>query len=324
MQKRDAVIAATLKQTAWAGWQSEAIAGDASTRRYFRLSNGEASVILMDAPPETCHDTGRFVEIATHLTAHGFAAPEILHRDLSLGIVVLSDLGLSDFVRHLNASPHEEALLYENATDVLVRLSQTPAPQMLSRLTPEVGARMIHPLGEHYGVENLRQIQDLLLAALQSYAPTADTLSLRDYHAENLIWRPQLTGIDRVGLLDFQDAFIAPAGYDLASLLRDARRDVDPRVADRLISAFAEEIRMETAQFSAQFATLAVQRNLRILGIFAKLVGQDRKPKYLPLMNRVWQSILTDLHHDALSDLRLAVLQNVPAPDQDHLKRFAV
>jgi len=94
--------------------------------------------------------------------------------------------------------------------------------------------------------------------------PHPSVLSLRDFHAENLIWRGDQDGPDRVGLLDFQDAFVTHPAYDLASLLRDARRDVDPDLTDLMLARFGRK----DPAFKMAFHVMAVQRNLRILGIF--------------------------------------------------------
>jgi N-acetylmuramate 1-kinase len=144
--------------------------------------------------------------------------------------------------------------------------------------------------------------------ALTRLAPVADVLSLRDYHAENLIWRPDRTGLDRVGLLDFQDAFLAPAEYDLVSLLRDARRDVSDPVREALIADFAAATGREAEGVGAAVAALGVQRNLRILGIFSRLARRDGKARYLGLLPRVLTQLRADLAHDGLTELRSAVL----------------
>ena len=127
-------------------------------------------------------------------------------------------------------------------------------------------------------------------------------LALRDFHAENLVWRPEREGTDRLGLLDFQDAVLAPPEYDLASLLRDARRDIDdepargpPRPLRRAHGARSE------ARVAAAAAVLGVQRNLRILGVFARLArerGQARLPR--PRARASCAHLAADLAHPAL------------------------
>ncbi len=319
MSDRGSAIDAFLDQTEWSDWTRTALAGDASARRYLRLSKGPNTAILMDAPPANDEDTTPFVEIAQLLTTHGFAAPHILAHDPDKGLVMLSDLGASDYVRWLAKNPGDEATLYKAAADVLLRLETIPPPAHLGRMTPDVGADMVAIVGTHYSKSDTTDLQQELRKAMTNFAPNASTLALRDYHAENLTWRPDRDGLDQVGLLDFQDAFTAPAGYDLASLLRDARRDISTAVAYDIIDYFAARTKAE-GNFRASLACLGVQRNLRILGVFARLVRVIGKPRYLQFMPRVWGHILQDLQNPALATLKQAVLDTVPAPTADHLQ----
>jgi aminoglycoside/choline kinase family phosphotransferase len=316
MSDRSADIAAVLQGSPWEDWRPRAITGDASARRYLRLMSGEESVIMMDAPPDICTDTARFVEIAQLLAQGGFAAPNVLKSDLARGVLILSDLGATDFAAHLRTHPDEETAIYTAATDLLIAVRDIAPPSHLVRLTPDIGAEMIDVLSPAYVDADISALQFVLKDALDRYAPTPDTLALRDFHAENLIWRPDRTGHARVGLLDFQDAFVAPAGYDLASLLRDARRDVSPATSEKMISRYAVDT--DLGKLRLQIATLGVQRNLRILGIFARL-AQAGKPRYLHFMDRVWSHIRTDLAAPELADLRAAVKATLPAPTPTYL-----
>ncbi|MEO0903962.1 MAG: phosphotransferase [Pseudomonadota bacterium] len=318
MADRATAITDFLAGSPWENWTQTPLAGDASARRYLRLSSGLQSTILMDAPPENGEDTGPFVAIANLLTQHGLAAPDILLHDPLHGLLLLGDLGSTDFAKWLRGKPSDEMALYQAAADVLLKLEGVEAPDHLKRLTPEVGAEMVNILGPYYSRGSTTDLCAAVENALAQFAPDANTLALRDFHAENLIWRAAQKGTDRVGLLDFQDAFVAPGGYDFVSLLRDARRDVSPQVADDLISYFAKRSRMKNP-VRTSLACLGVQRNLRILGVFARLAKELGKPRYLDFMPRVWGHILTDLQDPALSNLREAVLDTVPAPSPAYL-----
>jgi len=156
--------------------------------------------------------------------------------------------------------------------------------------------------------------------AMARLAPTADRLALRDFHAENLIWRPERQGNARFGLLDFQDAFIAPAGYDLISLLRDARRDVPPALHDAMIARFSAATGLDAGPLAAQLACLGVQRNLRILGVFARLARERGKTRYIAMLPRIWAHLKADLAHPALGDLRTVLTPILPDPDAARLR----
>ena len=319
---RDQIIADALAATSWADWSKSAITGDASTRRYFRLvQNGLASVIAMDDP---AHATKSFADIANFLTNAGLAAPEILHHDPTIGFMIISDLGRTDFATHLRTTPQDEVTLYRAATDILCNLHHQKTKIPLGAIDQSTAAGMIDLAALHYAPDP--QCKDDLLSAMDAayanYVDPTPHIALRDFHAENLIWRPGHRGQDRVGLLDFQDACYAPAGYDLMSLLRDARRDIGPDISRNCIAQFCAATGTDPHKMSAHLACVSVQRNLRILGIFARLSHRDGKIKYLSLLPRVWSHIMTDLTHPSLVDLHRVVTRALPAPDAATLQRL--
>ncbi len=317
----DAFIAAS----PCAGWQRQALAGDASARRFERLTGpGGATAILMDADPATGERLDAFIAIARHLTAHGLAAPAILAADTVQGLALVEDLGADHFASWLVRHPGDSEVLYAAAVDVLVRLQAVAAPEGLPDLGPLRGAAMIAPLFEFYcpGTDERARahVTGLLQEALIAHAPVARTFALRDFHAENLIWRPDREGTNRVGLIDFQDAVVAAPEYDLASLLRDARRDVDPALRERMIRRFAAATGREAPLVHAACAVIGVQRNLRILGIFARLARRDGKRRYLDLLPRVWGHVADDLGHPALAALAPVLNRHLPPPDATQLR----
>jgi aminoglycoside/choline kinase family phosphotransferase len=141
---------------------------------------------------------------------------------------------------------------------------------------------------------------------------------LRDVHSPNLLWLPEREGLARIGLLDFQDALMGPAAYDLASLLQDARVDVPEMMEIALLSRYTRARRATDAGFDAPgfaqaYATLAAQRASKILGIFARLDARDGKPQYLRHMPRVSAYLQRSLAHPALAPLHAWYNVNVPA-----------
>src|SRR5690606_33595751 len=111
-------------------------------------------------------------------------------------------------------------------------------------------------------------------------------------------------GLSRVGLIDFQDALIGHPGYDLVSLLEDARRDVAPDLAEAMVERYLRRRRdaLDGDAFRTELAILGAQRNMKIAGIFARLHLRDGKPRYLNYQPRVWGLIERDLVHPALHD----------------------
>lgn len=300
-------IALFLAASPASGWACTAMAGDASARRFFRLTSpGGESLILMDEGPAGGENIARFVHITDHLRKAGLAAPEVVAVDPAARFLMVEDLGPDHVAAWLARHPGEEEALYAAAVDVLIRLHGIAPPEGLVRLTPDHGTAMLAPFFEHFLPDHdpgwRRAVEGAMHDTLTTHAPEAHTLSLRDFHAENLIWRPWLSARDRIGLIDYQDAMETPAEYDLASLLRDARRDLAPGLVGRMIARFATGTGRPLAQVEAAVATLAVQRNLRILGIFTRLAATG-KPRYLALIPRVLAMLRADLAHPATAAL---------------------
>jgi aminoglycoside/choline kinase family phosphotransferase len=162
-----------------------------------------------------------------------------------------------------------------------------------------------------------------LEAALRAHADGPRVLILRDYHAENLLWLPGRKGLARVGILDFQLGQLGQPGYDLVSLLQDARRDVAVATEAAMIARFVAATGVEAEAFAAQYAVLGAQRALRILGIFARLCLVAGKPGYLPLIPRVWDQLQRNLAHPALADLGAICQDVLPDPTPETLSRIA-
>jgi len=321
-------IASFLEWIGWCGARRAPLAGDASARRYERLTHGPGGgrAVLMDAPPDSCPTTPAFVAIARHLQSLGFSAPRILEADVARGLLLLEDLGDGLFARVAKDDPASEMPLYMAATDLLIALHKSTPPATLAGLSNTDLAYMIGVTYDWYrptpDPTRKREAMDAMRAALAAIAPYTPVLALRDFHAENLLWLPERSGIARIGLLDFQDAFTGHPAFDLVSLTRDARRNVSAKVTQQITDHYIATTGQDPRTFTHAAATLAVQRNLRILGVFARLALRDAKPAYIPMIPRVWGHLMADLAHPALRALREILTRDLPAPDHSFLHRL--
>jgi aminoglycoside/choline kinase family phosphotransferase len=295
------------------GWNDAEIlplAGDASFRRYFRIHAGARRAVLMDAPPP--HEDPRpFVAIAGWLQEIGLAAPRVLAADLEQGLLLLDDFGDARMRETLDAIPEIERDLYETAVDVLVHLHrQPPMPglpphglnEWLAELRlfpdwygPAVG---LDPIDVDVWDDAWRQV--LAPIASDGLAPVT---VLRDYHAENVMLIDGRGGIERFGLLDFQDALAGHPAYDLVSVLEDARRDVPPMLERDMIDRYLANSGAGE-QFEPAYWALAAQRNTRILGVFTRLWKRDDKPGYRRFQPRMWGLLERDLVQPHLQPVR--------------------
>ncbi|OMJ31404.1 aminoglycoside phosphotransferase [Sphingomonas sp. Sph1(2015)] len=303
--------AAFLTTLGWEGAVIAPLAGDASFRRYFRVTLGTRRAVLMDAPPP--HEDPRpFMAIARWLLAKGFAAPAILGADEVRGLVLIEDFGDDRMREAIEADPDTTVQLYSDAVDLLVAL-RTHAPEGLAPYDAAVLHREAALLPEWYtpavGLdvdgEGCRAAWDQVFAHALADQPVT---VLRDYHVENLM----LVGPGRtLGLLDFQDALAGHPAYDLVSLLQDARRDVEPSIEEAMLRRYLAATG-EGEAFLNAYHVLGAQRNAKILGIFTRLWKRDGKPRYAALCPRVWAYLERDLSQPVLAPVAAWFDDNVP------------
>ncbi len=312
-----------LAQNSWGEATQKHLAGDASNRSYLRLhrDTGETAV-LMDAPPTSGEAIRPFVAITDHLRGLGLSAPRILAQDEHNGFLLIEDLGDALFARLIRNSPDQEHTLYSAAVDVLVELHEHQPPDDLLDYSPAVMAQYIAPAFEWYHPAEMGAAATELESVLTRYCTAPPVMTLRDYHAENLLWLPERDGTRRVGLLDYQDAVKAHPSYDLVSLLEDARRDVPADIQNAMIDRYIAATGADPETFRTAYAAQGAQRNLRILGVFARLCIVAGKPAYIDLIPRVWDHLKHDLSHPALAKLNRLVLAALPEPTPDFLQRL--
>jgi tRNA threonylcarbamoyl adenosine modification protein YjeE len=332
----------------------EHVQGDASTRAYERITHEGRKFVLMNAPrrpdgppvrgglpysaiAHLAEDVQPFVAMSRGLRDRGLSAPHVYAANLADGLLLLEDLGAEAVVAGDPPTPIEER--YAAAVDALVALHTQRLPDTLS-IAPGLDHHL--PL---YDIDAFLIEAELLLdwyiphrgsalsntarsdftalwrATLKSAYDKPPTWVLRDYHSPNLLWLPDREGIARVGVLDFQDAMLGPAPYDLVSLLQDARVDVPDQMEITLLGRYAKarlaaDKDFQTNPFVQLYVTLGAQRATKILGIFARLDRRDGKPQYLRHLPRIWRYLRRSLIHPALDDLKAWYDTNVPPPPQ--------
>lgn len=316
-----------IRTAQWGDADRLTIAGDASNRRYERLTKPDGStLILMDAPADKGEDVRPFIAIAEHLRVIGLSAPAILHQDIINGFLLIEDLGDDLFKQVIARDPKLETPLYAASVDVLTTLHAAPLPPLAAYDTATMTSFAARAY-EWYlfgltGAQNTpeqAQFETFMAELLAPLETASQVLIQRDYHAENLLWLPEREGAARVGLLDFQDAMRGHAAYDLVSILQDARRDVPPAIEEAMIDRYLTQNPQDKAAFRAAYAILGVQRNLRIVGAFARLCIVAGKPRYVDLIPRVWEFVERNLAHPALAKIAPHIHTTLPAPTPDAL-----
>jgi N-acetylmuramate 1-kinase len=328
------------------------MAGDASTRSYARLVRDDGIVILMNSPRRPdgaaiydgksysaavhlAEDVKPFVAIAGGLRERGFSAPAIRHADLDAGFLITEDFGSAGFVEGDPPAPIAER--YQAATDMLAALHREPLPEILplapqityaipvfdtDALLVEAGLMLEWYLPDR-GAEPSNDLRAEFVMMwrdlLSKPAAAAKTWVMRDFHSPNLIWLDQRSDTAKVGIIDFQDAVLGPAAYDLVSLLQDARIDVPEPLELALLTRYikarlASDDSFDPAGFAELYAIMSAQRNTRLLGTFARLNRRDGKPQYLRHQPRIWTYLNRSLAHPVLAGARQWYAANIPPP----------
>lgn len=282
----------------------EPLAGDASFRAYYRLFVEDRSFIVMSAGQDrdSCQP---FVAIAQAFRKVGVLAPEIIEQDIDQGLLLLSDLGDEVYLQHLNRETADA--LYQNAFEALLALQsceEIPGYSLPSYdealYRRELNLFSEWYLSQHLGFSLTKWEEELLEALniqlIQGALAQPQVCVHRDYHSRNLMVLPE----NKVGVLDFQDAVLGPITYDLLSVLRDCYISwPETQVRAWVHSFLAQKNRQSSLMVANQeefyrwFDWIGLQRNLKCIGIFARLNARDHKPRYLADIPRVLEYVRT-------------------------------
>ncbi|TKT82772.1 tRNA (adenosine(37)-N6)-threonylcarbamoyltransferase complex ATPase subunit type 1 TsaE [Aquamicrobium sp. LC103] len=327
------------------GWH-EAVrtpqSGDASARSYETIEQpGRTPAILMNSPPlllgppvrggkayaeiaHTARSVTAFAAIDRLLEAAGFAVPVIHTQDLDSGFLIIENLGSENL--HLpDGEPIPER--YVAAAELLAEIHRRDWPGEAEAAPGVVHA--IPPFDRPAMLIEVDLLLDWYLPAVAGRQATAGerdgfakawnavldrisgaerSLMLRDIQSPNFLWRGRKRGLARLGLIDFQDALIGPAAYDVASLAMDARVTIPPTLENEIVDAYcstrARQGGFDRPAFEEAYAIMAAQRNSKILGIFVRLNKRDGKPQYLRHLPRIRDYVARAVSHPSLASLR--------------------
>ncbi len=314
--------------------------GDAGPRRYELIASAVDDVeVLMNAPAMSydpplrngksyrqlahiAENIQAFVAIDGLLAKHGFRAPQMRAMDIDAGLLILENLG-TEGVRAASGEPVAER--YEAAGRFLAHLHGITWPNhapvagypdhIIAGFDRDAMMIEVSLIGQWYAPRMMgRKLTEAEKQAFEAawdrvIADIADvekSLLLRDYHSPNLFWFPEAQGKDRIGVIDFQDAMIGPAAYDVASLALDARVTISPELEQAVVAAYCDERRalghaFDEASFRKAYAAMGAQRNAKLLGLFVRLDERDGKPAYLEHLPRIHDYLGRVLKHPVMA-----------------------
>ncbi|MBI5855870.1 MAG: phosphotransferase [Nitrospirae bacterium] len=329
------------------------LAGDASNRRYFRahLSDGPvSSTILMQlAEPEAFKASEEavsgaasavtelpFLNVRRHLSQAGTPVPSLYHYDATAGLLYLEDFGdLTLAEAAQKGSPAARATLYREAIDILVEMhvrGSAKATDACLAFTRSFDVPLLMWEFDHfleYGIvarrgrpmcaEDAQPIHAEFRNIAELMAAQPRVFTHRDYHSRNLMVCAAPAKGRRLGVIDFQDALMGPASYDLASLLRDAYIALDEELIDELVSRYLDGVAKQgkavtdRRAFRQVFDFTSIQRNLKAAGRFVYVDRVKGNPKFLADIPRVLGYVRHNLErYSELATLRKHLTPYVP------------
>lgn len=317
------------------------LTGDASARAYETVSSGSGNFILMNAPRQPdgppvhggkpysqiahlAEHVGPFIAIDSILRSNGFTGPEIYAADRDEGLLLIENLGREPF---LDPDGKPVAERYLAAAELLASMHGKDWPRRIkvdddyTHIVPDYDrdAQMIEvelltdwymqmATGSEASAEQLSEFRRGWNEVLDQMHDSERSLVLRDFHSPNIIWRGDRKGNDRLGIIDFQDAVIGPAAYDLASLAQDARVTISAALEREIVESYcdarASDRSFDRRKLERDYAIMTIQRNTKILGIFVRLDRRDGKPAYMAHLPRIKEYIGRSIRHGALAPLR--------------------
>lgn len=337
--QRTLTIRAFLENNGRADARRRYFQGDASPRRYEIITSACGVEILMNAPAmpydpplhngksyrqlaHIAENIQAFVAIDGLLASHGLRVPQMRAVDIDAGLLILENLG-SEGIRAASGEPVAER--YEAAGRFLAHLHGVQWPDHAPvagypdhQIAPFDRVAMLMEvslvgqwyapriMGRKLSQEQVQAYEAAWNKVLDDIADCEKSLLLRDYHSPNLFWFENAQGKDKIGAIDFQDAMIGPAAYDVASLALDARVTITPELEKAVVDAYCDERRKlghafdETA-FRKAYAAMGAQRNTKLLGLFVRLDERDGKPHYLAHLPRIHDYLGRVLQHPVMA-----------------------
>ncbi len=285
-----------------------ALTTDAGSRRYFRLHSGTSSVLAVDANPEF-EDTRAFLDIAKRISASGIRVPVIYHYNLEKGFLVIEDLGDTHVQLHCSRDAASTPGLYTTAMQDLLTLQQQTLTHDLPRFNSSFIRLELSIFEDWYLQKHLARtltatqkqtLEQLYALIIENSNEQPQVFMHRDYHCRNLM----VVENQQLAVIDFQGAMHGPATYDPGSLLKDAYVTTDRPLHDALCETHRQSLQplVTTDQYRRWYDITALQRHLKILGIFCRLNYRDNKPHYMSHLSSVSHHIhqtlqaYTDLH----------------------------
>lgn len=276
------------------------LAGDASNRKYFNIKIKNKDFVLMyDDNPESLK---KFIQISKVLLDI-VTIPKIFLNFKVNDILIIENFGHKKFSNIINCS--NQNFLYSLATDALIHVHKQEIEYNLNfydenKFTSESNLFFEWFLQKNESLKDKSKIDfnNEFKAFIDLLENIPKVFIHRDYHADNLFFIENRKKHFKCGWIDYQDALVGPCAYDLVSLTQDARIDVDTQVERKVINYYLKSFsNINPTEFEMCYKIIAIQRHLKVLGIFKRLAARDNKKNYLVHIPRVIRMLKKNLNN---------------------------
>ncbi|MBL8640220.1 MAG: phosphotransferase [Alphaproteobacteria bacterium] len=310
-----------LKKSGWSGVSGQRIGDDWSQRQYFRIEKNGRTAILMHSVPDydpksvAGHRLEDFIKIGKYLKSLGLSVPEIYATELNHGLILMEDLGcqsLNDLMKQGVAQAQDYYLLAAQILEHLSDNARQPPIAIPDYFSSHIyiGKRRVLDwyIPARLGGQNPPDYETGFRMAWQTIErglpPPLTGLQHGDYHPGNLLYLAERTGIAKLGILDFQGAFLTPIPYDLVNLLEDARKIVPIETKTEVKNHFLNHLKpSERERIEAWYVVLSAQFHCRVIGQAISLAHRKNMTRLMGFIPILEQYLAQELHHPLLRPL---------------------
>ena len=296
------------------------LAGDASTRKYYRVVSDSQSWVLMHWEPFTKKNYP-FLSVQEHFLKHEVRVPKVHSISERSGLILLEDLGDLTLERKFWEYRNPENIMpyYKQALDEIIKIhfnsteDKTDCTAFMAsfdfdKLFTEMNLAYENLFEKFLNLKVSAEVKTEVITELQSIATILagepKFIAHRDYHSRNIMIK-----FEKAYVIDFQDARLGSITYDLTSLLKDPYVSISPEMEASLIEYYLENARpfiqkLPTVGKSGSFSIdefrkiydiQAVQRCFKAIGTFTMMYNKNKDTRYLknivPAVKRVLQSL---------------------------------
>ena len=305
------------------------IAGDASFRKFYRLTLNKSSKIIALVEKEKYKNLIVCSAINKFLRDNRIFAPRVFTQDYAKGIMIMEDFGDLTFHKIL-LGKRNKLPVYKKLVDLLIKIQKIQPKKKLrtifakSHIIDKYSIKYLHQESDLFfdwylplffnqkKVSNMKLMIKKILSKLYKRLNFPNSYFVhRDYHVSNLMKVGR-----KIGVIDSQDALIGNPAYDLVSLIDDVRIKTSTKLKNQIYSYYLTKTfkvyKHNSSKFFEDFNVLSVQRSLKIIGIFSRLFKRDKKNKYLKLIPYTWQLLEMRMNSKIFSELKKIFDSNIP------------